>query len=79
MLILFDHGTPAPLQSLLKGHAILDTLASHPISSKEIEPCCRWSRRLAMSERSQDRIKHQVQFLAHILGKEAQHQIAVLL
>ena len=27
MLILFDHGTPAPLQSFLKGHAIREAKA----------------------------------------------------
>ena len=32
-----------------------------------------------MSERSQDGIEHPVQFPAHIFGKEAQHQIAILL
>jgi hypothetical protein len=31
------------------------------------------------SEYPQDRIEHGVQFLAHILGKKAQHEIAVLL
>ena len=27
----------------------------------------------------QDRIEHRIQFLAHVLGKEAQHEVAVLL
>ena len=27
MLILFDHGTPAPLQSFLKGHTVLEAKA----------------------------------------------------
>ena len=35
----------------------------------------RRSRRLAVTERSQDGIEHQVQFLAHVFDREAQHQV----
>ncbi len=31
------------------------------------------------SEHPQDRIEHGVEFLAHVLGKKAQHEVAVLL
>ena len=52
---------------------------SRPTSSCEGERSRRRSRRLAVTERSQDGVEHQVQFLAHVFGKEAQHQIAILL
>jgi hypothetical protein len=35
--------------------------------------------RSAVTERSQDRIEHQVQVPAHVFSKEAQHQVSVFL
>ena len=32
-----------------------------------------------VAQRAQNRVEHKVQFLTHVLGKEAQHQITVLL
>ena len=48
-------------------------------SSCERERSRRWNCRSAVTERSQYGIEHEVQFLAHVFGKEAQHQVAILL
>ena len=54
-------------------------IRSRPTSSYETERSHGWSCQLAVIERSQNGIEHRVQFLAHVFGKEAQHEIAVLL
>ncbi len=52
---------------------------SYLASAQEPESIGRRNRRSAVTERSYDGVEHHIQLLAHVFGKEAQHQIAVLL
>ena len=53
-----------------------DSITASPYESEGLGPRGRVT---TPSEHPQDRIEHGVQFLAHILGKKAQHEVAVLL
>src|SRR6185503_3704033 len=52
---------------------------SRPAAPYELDRFSDWNGRSAVAQRSQNRIEYHVQFLAHVFGKEAQHQVAALL
>ena len=57
-----------------RGWAI--SFTASPDEFQRLGPCCRVA---TPSEHPQNRVEYGVQFFAHILGKKAQHEIAVLL
>ena len=50
------------------------SFAASPYEFERLDPCLATPRK-----HPQDRIEHGIQFLAYVLGKKAQHEVAVLL